>query len=549
MKMTGTLRRVLSALLVLLVVSSTAASAGIILLVRIGTDSEGNPLFREANSSDTYLAGLSNLISTSSSIQEASRYYDAVQQDKLAQAYSASGVSGSQLAQAISATGTQPTFIEAQPGNGGSYNDWQGKFSVQMPNGQVQSFTQPRVVFPLNNQVMQSGDTGLITQTLIHEMGHGSMCQCFMCRALRALPNSANLGKPHSGGSVTDPNLAFIEGWAEFVGTYFTGRTTIAQDPDGAMTSNWYATDGQGHWKNAQQLLSCEGWAASLMYKISTDAANDNAMWKMTQVMSRTSPQNLTDLLGSLAVSCPELAPIIDQDVNQMSGGQIPNLASMEQMAGSQPIAAAPVSTTTLAATPNSAGIPSAYGSPTTVAAQQYYASGAATTQPYYAGGTAVAPQYAGAAAATSSDASGGTASAGQGASSQDVATLQARYAQDKAQLDALPWWNFWTRWSLNSDLSSIQKLYQQALTPGAGGATVAAAPDSTGTSTASTYEGPAAPTSSAAGAPADLHSYTSVMDALRSGDDQAVRQALAQHRVEQDRRNALRQQDPQPER
>ena len=511
--MTKPVSRSLFVLLILVLVSSAMAGQ-IQLLVRIGTDSEGNPLFRPADSTDTSLSGLSDLIQGSPAIQDASRYYDAVQKDKLTQSLKANGVPDQNLAAAVDATPTQPTFIEVSSSNGGSYNDWNGRFSVQSPGGQVRAYTQPRIVFPLGGQVATSGDPGLIAQTLIHEMGHGSMCQCYICQSLRSLPDSPNLGKSHSGGSVSDPQLAFIEGWAEFVGAYFSGRTTIAQDPAGAIDSNWYAKGANGQMKSGRDLPSCEGWVATVLYKVATAAKQDNALWKMTQVMSRTAPQSMTDLLASLAASCPELAPVIDQQLSALSGGQVPNLATLRANAGLTGAVAianlAPPATTVDTST---GAVPAVN----------------VVTNP-------------GTAPAVNATADPATLASPESVSIlQDLQTLRTRYAQEKQELDGLAWWHIFKRWRLKDDLSSIQDEYskESALLP----LNVAQA------QTATHAAAPAAPSTTPDATAATSGTYTPLIQALRSGGIDQARRALEAHRRAEDNRNAQRQLAPPSER
>jgi hypothetical protein len=323
--------RLLAGLLTLLCLLAPAArAANVVLLVRVGTDANGNPLFRAANESDSHLSAMASVIEKSTAVNEASRYYSAVQEDKITQVTEGNSSPGE--ASAAKEGPVHPTFVEFTNGAGGSYNDWTGSFSVQESDGSLRTYTQPRIVMPLGGDVVKSGNMGLIVQTIVHEMGHGSMCQAYRTNARKGLPKSSSLGKPHSGGSVSDPQLAFIEGWAEFIGTYFTARTTIAEDPKGSIDRNWYAQGSSGTLKSPQDLLACEGWAATLLYKISVAGKNENAMWKMTQVMSRTSPQSMPGLLTNVAATFPELVPTIDQKLNELSGGQIANLAALQAL-------------------------------------------------------------------------------------------------------------------------------------------------------------------------------------------------------------------------
>ncbi|MBI4864517.1 MAG: hypothetical protein HY815_30310, partial [Candidatus Riflebacteria bacterium] len=308
-------RIAVAVLLVLLILPALALAGNVVFLVRTGTDAEGNPMFRMADSRDTYLSSLFELTQSSKALYETTRYYDAVQKEKVAAALQQQGVTGAQLQYAQANFQTEPVFIEVTNSRSGSYNDWKGRFSVIYPNGQAYSFSSPRVVYALGGDVARSGNRSLIEQTLVHEVAHGVMAKA---EGRNNLPDTPWLSKPHSGGSVSDDKLAFIEGWAEFIGAYFTGRQTIAGDPAGAIQTNWY-----GRGKNAQQLINTEGWNATVFYHIATQGASQNAMWKMTQVMARTQPQNTWQLLTNLVRYYPELAPTVNQVVYADSGGQI----------------------------------------------------------------------------------------------------------------------------------------------------------------------------------------------------------------------------------
>src|ERR1700682_6033315 len=87
------LRRMLLALIALCLAASVASAANVVFLVRVGADSEGNPLFRPVDSRDTYVSGLYALAQNSRAIGEAARYYDQVQRDKLAASLQGRGLS------------------------------------------------------------------------------------------------------------------------------------------------------------------------------------------------------------------------------------------------------------------------------------------------------------------------------------------------------------------------------------------------------------------------------------------------------------------------
>ena len=127
--------RALLPLLILSLAAQATMAANIVYLVRTGTDSEGNAMFRQADSRDTYLAGLFSLTQSSSALSEVSRYYDQVQRDKIAASLQARGLSQADQAYAMQNVQSDPVYIEVNNSTAGAYNDWKGRFSIQAANG------------------------------------------------------------------------------------------------------------------------------------------------------------------------------------------------------------------------------------------------------------------------------------------------------------------------------------------------------------------------------------------------------------------------------
>jgi hypothetical protein len=511
-------------------------AANIVYLVRTGTDAEGNPAFRMADGRDTHLSWLFELTQSSRGMHEVARYYDSLQKDKLAASLQGRGLSSQDTQYALSSYPTEPVFIEVSNARSGSYNDWKGRFSVVGADGQAYTYSTPRVVFALGSDVVRSGNRALIEQTLVHEVAHGGMSQG---HGRTTLPETPWLSRPHSGGSVTDEQLAYIEGWAEFVGTYFTGRRTIAEDPEGAMDSNWYAYRSDGQMKSGQELVRTEGWNASVLYRIATAGASQNAMWKMTQVMSRTRPQSMMQLLTGVNQYFPELAPTVNQVLYQYSGGQIA-------------------------------------GSGAGGAVQYAGAGGGGRAQPYYGGGSGGSGggQWSGGATLDRLDAAlmgqddarayagydayrnyqrtaygqgdgSGAGSWSQGGITQDTDRLALMYHQKQQELARVPWWKFWEKSRIQKDLAMIEDLYSRQLAL----AQYAAAPDGSGRSPATSPAGPqatpVAPAGTSTAGPLSPRTYRSVVDAAASGDSAALQQSLEAHRQAFESRRTLRGKGP----
>jgi hypothetical protein len=494
-----------------LTVALTAAQAGdIIFLVRTGTDAEGNPQFRTANGSDTALSGVYDLVQNSRAVREASRYYDDIQRDKLAVAMQAQGASSQDIQTAIQSARPEPTYIEVSNSNAGSYNDWKGRFSIIGPDGRSQTISTPRIVFPLAGEVPRSGDNGLIEQTIVHEIGHGAM---FKASGADRLPESDDIGKPHSGGSVTDPKLALVEGWAEFIGAYFTGRLTIAQDPNGAIDSNWYAKNQNGQFKSPDELFKTEGWAATLLYRISTLGKDQNAMWKLTQTMTRTGPQSLMDFLNKTVQLFPEMGPVINQALYRESNGQLGSPQAQQYAGGGS------YGNNFGGAMPPGGGKPDGGtgdgGAPPGVMARP-----PVEVQPPPGGGEA----YAGNPPPQGGGEAPGVDPTDAAAVAEDTQQLARLVEAKQRELDTLPFWKFFNRSKLQQELQQLQELYNKQKTLQAG---YTAAPGNTARAL------PAAPLSG--------RRYRSVVEALNNHDIDGAKRNLEALRQRFEKRQALR--------
>lgn len=377
---------------------ASASGQGYVYLVRTGTDAEGNPMFRTADARDTYLSGVFEIERNSRPLQEVARYNQEVQRDRLAASLATRGLSPQDTRTALAAYPIEPVFVEVTNASSGAYNDWKGRFSVTYPNGQSTTHSSPRVVLPLGGDVMRSGNRGLIEQTVVHEVAHGTMA---LSQGRDALPETPWLSRPHSGGTVSDEPFAYIEGWSEFLGAYFTGRRTVAEDPANAFDSNWYALRADGSYKPASELVRTEGWMATVLYKVATEGRDQNAMWKLTQSMSRARAQSTMQLLAATAQYFPELAPTIDRVMSSASGGQLRGPAAGASYSGQTQVGAA--------------GGGSGPG-----------------VDP-----SSIAP---------------------------DSRQLEQAYVAKRQQLDAVPWWKFWEKSKIKRELAMIEDVYARQL-------------------------------------------------------------------------------------
>ena len=131
---------------------------------------------------------------------------------------------------------------------------------LKTQSGAIEHELSPKVVINRNDPLFTGTDTGLQVQTIVHETGHGVMSQLY---GYDSLPETDWLGKAHAGGTVSDEQLAMIEGWAEFTGAFFTGDYTIANDPDNALADNRYAYKDiytRTEVRTASEMKKTEGW-------------------------------------------------------------------------------------------------------------------------------------------------------------------------------------------------------------------------------------------------------------------------------------------------
>lgn len=324
--------RLLILLAVMLVAAMLPAAAqayllqtrDVVFLVRVGTNSDGTPAFRVAQSTDYGAERVYRLAASSSALERTAAYYRRTQElanSSLLQQARQYGLSDSDQQMASSLLETEPIFVELKEGSGGTFNDWKGSFTVRdSRSGSPIRVSSPRVTLPLSSSVVTGGDSALLEQTLVHEAGHSIMAKGY---GTRNLPDSPFISQAHAGNSVTDQQLAIVEGYAEFIGAYFTNRLTIANDPRNSITDNLYAYNTSGGPKNASELQKTEGWVATLLYSIATRSGIQGCMEKMNNVMVRAKPQSILQFLEAFQKMYPSDAQALRAIVARSSNGAI----------------------------------------------------------------------------------------------------------------------------------------------------------------------------------------------------------------------------------
>ena len=294
------------------------ANEKMVFLIKSGTDSSGNPMYRMATSQDQRAHQIYNRFWRDEGVQKVIESHQQVESNNNA-LNTPPGYHNIQK--------PSPVFVEI--GNQtGTYNDWKGTFSVQDANGRLHTYDEPRVVLDLNDNMWNSRDQSLVEQTLVHEIGHGIMRKLY---GKSDMPDTPWLGRPHYGDLVTDEQLALIEGWAEFVGAEFTGRHTIAEDPADSLTMNAYAYQDNGQAKTPEQLFKTEGWVATVMLHISKHPSINNGYQKLLESMRLSRAHDFNAVLRKYLSKYPEDGAAIEQilakaSINQFNkpmGGEI----------------------------------------------------------------------------------------------------------------------------------------------------------------------------------------------------------------------------------
>jgi hypothetical protein len=286
------------------------ANDKLVFLVKIGTDNAENPLFRMADSSEARIRSIYDRLYLSDGVQRMINSHQQVESQNLA-AQTPAGYHNLKK--------PQPLFVEIGTETG-TFNEWKGNFSIQDSQGKVESYVHPRVVLDLNDSIFQSRDPSLVEQTVVHEIGHGVMRMAY---GADQLPDSEWLGRPHYGDLVTDEQLAYIEGWSEFAGAYFTGRNTIAEDPPEAISQNAYAYQDSGSAKTPQDLMKTEGWVATVLLHIANHPDISKGYEKLVETMRSAKSQGLNELLRAYLQEHPEDGEAITEVLTRDSLNQI----------------------------------------------------------------------------------------------------------------------------------------------------------------------------------------------------------------------------------
>lgn len=294
----------ISILSFLLLLSATFAqplqSDKMVFLVKIGQDSSGDPMYRVADSSNPSHRALYDRFYSDNGVQKVIASHQKAEINKKKQDTPAGFHAN---------LNANPVFVEL--GNQtGTYNDWKATFSIQDQQGRNHKYDQPRVVIDMNDSMFNSKDQSLVEQTMVHEIAHGIMRVAY---GKNNLPETPWLGRAHYGDLITDEQLGLIEGYAEFVGAYYTGRNTIAEDPAESLTQNAYAYQDNGQPKSPEDLMKTEGWVATVMLHIANHNTINNGFQKLLDAMAQGTTDNFNQTLRNFAANNPEDADALSE--------------------------------------------------------------------------------------------------------------------------------------------------------------------------------------------------------------------------------------------
>ncbi len=298
------------------ILATPLADDDVVIVIRTGTNSDGTERFEVADSSDSRALELWNYSQQETSMRRVLQYYQDVQDPSMA------GLSPSER-EVLSFYGENkdPVYIELEEGGGGAYCDWKGRYTVDMPDGQLKQVVSPKVVVRRNDPVFTGGDKGLAVQTLVHEIGHGAMSKLY---GYEKLPYTDWLQKEHAGGMVTDEKLALIEGWAEFVGAYFTDRATIANDPSNAISDNRYAYSDiytRSRLRSASDMNKTEGWVATAYYNLVNEGAL--SLSEIDAVFRKKTPQTFQAFIYGVEEMYPDKSAAVRTVLADTSHGKM----------------------------------------------------------------------------------------------------------------------------------------------------------------------------------------------------------------------------------
>ena len=154
-------------------------------------------------------------------------------------------------------------------------------------------------------------------ETVCHEMGHVIM---FPTHGILMYPKgiSENLieamkKEGHWKDKITNPEFALLEGWAEFNGAYFTGRSI----------GDYTKVDGRA--KTSDELIRTEGVNAKILLDICNNKEinpDSNAGYKkMIDTMTRHKPQTLNTFLIDYIKDYPADKAAVEQVVKKDTNG------------------------------------------------------------------------------------------------------------------------------------------------------------------------------------------------------------------------------------
>ncbi len=287
-------------------------------------DFNGNsvPVLRELPSSDPRFQQLKTYIENDSGLEKVMgmAYQARVGKTQQLQQQLSQGTRDPALVKWLLADTQKPVYLEIGD-SGNVYHDPKG-FVLAQRNGSTGQVSYRdnsyanRLVVPPNSEVFNGGMSDSAAASVIaHETGHMIMDQLY------ETPNypRGTYSGPHAKNSITDPQFALSEGWAEAIETIankdrLSNPTSWRLKTQKNIVDNKYVFKNQGViegvsdgiLKNGTEQLSTEGVNATLFYKMLQNNRIQAPFDKVATVFQESKPQSYLDFVKAYVNRFPE---------------------------------------------------------------------------------------------------------------------------------------------------------------------------------------------------------------------------------------------------
>ena len=281
------------------------ADSGIVLLIETGVTDDGRPICREASSDNPGAQELLNYLESDPRIRKAAEAYTRMQiekRDRLLEELRAAGLSEEEVAIVKDNTPIHPSYFAIDRTGQVNSSSIRGFDLTDGSGGHKTMDNVSLVHVAVNSPTMLSKNLTDRSRSLTHELGHCMMGTLY--DGEENFPKSNFLGKPHWRGKVTDPGLALIEGWAEFIGPYFSGdQSKIIPIDAGDYSFN----EDTGDLKSYDEMIATEGVVASIFWDMMKSDSGISDPWKKVGlVFQKHRPGSMADFERSFLAEYPD---------------------------------------------------------------------------------------------------------------------------------------------------------------------------------------------------------------------------------------------------